>query len=109
MTGGARRVTTPDGVDIALHRLRAYRDGRPAVLLVHGAFTNHRLWLHSADGTSTGGLAQFLGAAGLDVWLADLRHHGASARDPRPGARTLQGGAPPDTPTLLAPAPQDPD
>src|SRR5712691_4841426 len=64
MTGGARRVTTPDGVDLALHRLRAYRDGRPAVLLVHGAFTNHHFWLHA-------GMAHFLGAAGFDIWLAD--------------------------------------
>ena len=65
MTGGAppRRLTTPDGVELALHRLRAHRDGRPALLLVHGAFTNHRFWLHSSDGTSAGG------AAGL-CWLA---------------------------------------
>ena len=102
MTGGARRVTTPDGVDLALHRLRAYRDGRPAVLLVHGAFTNHHLWLHSADGTSPGGMAHFLGAAGLDVWLADLRHHGESAREPRRGAWTFEDWVLQDTPTLVA-------
>ena len=50
----ARLISTPDGVELALHRVRAYRDGRPAVLLVHGAFTNHRFWLHSefvADAT----------------------------------------------------------
>ena len=92
MTGGSRRLTTPDGVGLALHRIRAYRDGRPAVLLVHGAFTNHRCWLHSADGTQpSGGLAHFLGAAGLDVWLADLRHHGDSDREPRRGASPATG------------------
>src|SRR5437762_13731995 len=97
MTGGAlaRRLTTPDGVEIALHRLRAYRDGRPAVLLVHGAFTNHRFWLHA-------GMANFLSAAGLDVWLADLRHHGDSAREPRQGAWTFEDWVLQDTPTLVA-------
>src|SRR3989449_2191832 len=91
MTGGARRVTTPDGVDLALHRLRAYRDGRPAVLLVHGAFTNHHFWLHA-------GMAHFLGAAGFDIWLADLRHHGESAREPRRGAWTFEDWVLHDTP-----------
>ena len=100
MTGGARRITTPDGVELALHRLRAFRDGRPAVLLVHGAFTNHRLWLHSHDGQ--GGFAHFLGAAGLDVWLADLRHHGESDREPRPGAWTFEDWVLRDAPTLVA-------
>ena len=95
MTGGARRVTTPDGVDLALHRLRAYRDGRPAVLLVHGAFTNHHFWLHA-------GMAHFLGAAGFDIWLADLRHHGESAREPRRGAWTFEDWVLHDTPTLVA-------
>src|SRR5216110_334063 len=95
MTGGTRRVTTPDGVELALHRMRAFRDGRPAVLLVHGAFTNHRFWLH-------GGMAHFLGAAGLDVWLADLRHHGESAREPRRGAWTFEDWVLRDTPTFVA-------
>src|SRR5206468_11918368 len=86
----ARLIFTPDGVELALHRLRAHRDGRPAVLLVHGAFTNHRFWLHSSDGTSAGGMAHFLGAAGFGVWLADMRHHGESAREPRRGAWTVR-------------------
>ncbi|HMG18272.1 MAG TPA: alpha/beta fold hydrolase [Gemmatimonadales bacterium] len=102
MTGGARRITTPDGVELALHRLRAFRDGRPAVLLVHGAFTNHRCWLYSSDGAAAGGMAHFLGAAGLDVWLADLRHHGESAREPRRGAWTFEDWVLHDTPTLVA-------
>src|SRR5438876_4512878 len=95
MTGGARRVTTPDGVDLALHRLRAYRDGRPAVLLVHGAFTNHHFWLHA-------GMAHFLGASGFDIWLADLCHHGESALEPRRGAWTFEDWVLHDTSTLVA-------
>ena len=106
MTGGAppRRITAPDGVELALHRLRAYRDGRPAILLVHGAFTNHRCWLYSSDGATPdrGGLAHFLGAAGFDVWLADLRHHGDSAREPRRGAWTFEDWVLHDAPTLVA-------
>lgn len=102
MSAGTRRITTPDGVELALHRLRAFRDGRPAVLLVHGAFTNHRCWLYSPDGSPAGGLGHFLGAAGLDVWLADLRHHGESAREPRRGAWTFEDWVLQDTPTLVA-------
>lgn len=74
-----RRIRTVDGVELALHRLRAYRDERPAVLLVHGAFTGHRVWLRRK-------FAYFLGERGLDVWAVDLRHHGASQREP--AART---------------------
>src|ERR1044072_6490744 len=95
----ARRVATPDGVELALHRLRAYRDGRPAVQLVHGSFTNHRLWLHSPGGATAGGMARFLGAAGLDVWLADLRHHGDSAREPRRGGWAFEDRGLHDTAT----------
>jgi len=106
MTGSIRRLTTPDGVELALHRLRAVRDGRPAVLLVHGAFTSHRLWLHApgaaVGAASGGGMAHFLSAAGLDVWLADLRHHGDSAREPRRGAWTFEDWVLQDTPTLVA-------
>jgi alpha-beta hydrolase superfamily lysophospholipase len=89
-----RHLMAADGVQLALHRLRAHRDRRPALLLVHGAFTNHRFWLHSTeareDGGDRGGMAHFLGAAGFDVWLADLRHHGDSAREPRPLAWTFE-------------------
>jgi predicted alpha/beta hydrolase len=93
-----RRLPATDGVELALHRLRAYRDGRPAVLLVHGAFTNHRVWLHGAGG----GLAHFLGAQGFDVWLADLRHHGESAREPSPLAWTFEDWALRDAPAFVA-------
>ena len=97
-----RHISTPDGVELALHRLRAFRDGRPAVLLVHGAFTNHRFWLHATNDGGNGGLAHFLGAAGFDVWLADLRHHGESAHEPRPLAWTFEDWVLRDAPTLVA-------
>ena len=76
----ARRLRTTDGVTLSLYRTRAYRDRRPAVLLVHGAFSNHRLWIDA--GSQGGGLAHFLTEHGLDVWLGDLRHHGESDREP---------------------------
>ena len=91
-----RQLAAADGVRLALHRLRAYRDRRPALLLVHGAFTNHRFWLHGEQG----GLAHFLGAAGFDVWLADLRHHGESAREPRPLVWTFEDWVLRDAPAL---------
>src|SRR2546427_11808730 len=104
----ARLISTPDGVELALHRMRAYRDGRPAVLLVHGAFTNHRFWLHSEDGTGgmggmggmggRGGWALFLGAGGLAAGLAAPRRQGESGRDPRRGAGTCGDGVRTDTP-----------
>src|SRR5260370_13854414 len=96
----ARLSSAPDGVELPLLRARVLRDGAAAVLLVHVAFTNHRFWLHSENGT--GGMAHFLGAAGLDVWLADLRHHGESAREPRRGAWTFEDWVLNDTPTLVA-------
>lgn len=74
----ARPACTRDGVRLALHRLRADRDGQPAALLVHGAFTSHRLWIRGPGG----GFAAFLAERGFDVWMADLRHHGASDREP---------------------------
>lgn len=92
-----RRLAAADGVQLALHRLRAHRDRRPALLLAHGAFTNHRFWLHG----TTRGMAHFLGAAGYDVWLADFRHHGESAREPRPLAWTFEDWVLRDAPALV--------
>ena len=82
-------VRTGDGVDLVLYRLDAVTPpslgDRPAaktVLLVHGAFSSHTIWLRG--GSRNAGLAVFLSAAGYDVWLADWRSHGAAAREPRP-------------------------
>jgi pimeloyl-ACP methyl ester carboxylesterase len=66
-------------VNLALYRVRPDRAGRPAALLVHGAFTSHRVWVRGPGG----GFAAYLAERGFDVWLADLRHHGASDREPR--------------------------
>lgn len=44
MIGQLEYATASDGVRLALHRLPGGA-GRPPLLLVHGAFCNHRLWL----------------------------------------------------------------
>lgn len=92
-----RTVTTEDGVELALHRLRAYRDGRPAALLVHGAFSNSGVWVRHQH---PGGFAHYLLGRGIDVWLADLRHHGRSAREPRRGAWRFEDWILRDAPAL---------
>ena len=92
-----RSIWTTDGVELALHRLRAYRDGRAAALLVHGAFSSHSVWLQG-----NGGFAHYLGGRGVDVWLADLRHHGASAREPRPFTWRFEDLILGDAPALVA-------
>lgn len=70
-----------DGVALALHRLDPVpKPAPPPVLLAHGAFTSHRVWLRG--GASGRGLAAFLQERGHDVWLLDWRHHGGSAREP---------------------------
>jgi len=92
-----RRLRTDDGVELALHRLRAHRDRRAAALLVHGAFSSHTVWLQAG-----GGLAHFLGERGFDVWLADQRHHGGSAREPRPFAWRFEDLILGDAPALVA-------
>ena len=91
MTG--RRVVTADGVHIVLHRLRE-TSGRPAVLCVHGAFCSHTVWRR--------GLAGLLDARGYDVWLADLRHHGASDREPAPRTWRFEDCILRDAPALVA-------
>lgn len=93
-----RTVVTADGVALALHRLRAYRDGRPAALLVHGAFSNHTIWVRRAH---PGGFAHYLLGRDVDVWMADLRHHGASAREPGRGLWRFEDWILKDTPALV--------
>lgn len=78
-----RTVRASDGVALALHRLAPVRHAdRPPVLLAHGAFACHTVWLRG--GAKRIGFARFLQERGHDVWLADFRHHGASEREPRP-------------------------
>jgi len=83
-----------DGVPLALHRLRSDRARRPAILLVHGAFSGHTVFLR-------GGLAPYLGDRGFDVWLGDLRHHGGSAREPAPRCWRFEDWILRDAPALV--------
>lgn len=93
-----RTVVTSDGVQLVLHRLRAYRDGRPAALLVHGTFANHGVWIRRAH---PGGFAHYLLGRDLDVWMADLRHHGLSAREPQRGQWRFEHWILHDAPALV--------
>jgi pimeloyl-ACP methyl ester carboxylesterase len=69
-------------VELALTRLGlvdpAAVRGVP-VILVHGSFSNRRFW-YSPKGI---GLGPFLARAGYDVWIAEMRGHGLSARNER--------------------------
>lgn len=88
-------VVARDGVTLALHRVPARPGPRGALLLVHGAFTGHRVWLRR-------GCSTFLTECGFDVWLADLRDHGASAREPAPRAWHFEDWILHDAPALVA-------
>lgn len=47
------------------------------VILLHGSFSNRRFW-YSPKGI---GLGPYLARAGFDVWIAEMRGHGLSARN----------------------------
>lgn len=94
-------VQTADDVALALHRLDPIRPGPlPPVLLAHGAFASHTVWLRG--GSTRRGLAHFLQERGHDVWLNDWRHHGSSAREPRPFAWHFEDLIRRDGPAILA-------
>src|SRR4029077_15034454 len=76
-----------------LHRLDAGASG-PAILLLHGAFSGHTVWLR-------GGFASLLRDRGFDVWLADLRGHGVSDREPAPRTWWFEDWIDRDAPALL--------
>jgi pimeloyl-ACP methyl ester carboxylesterase len=98
MTAGVR---TADGVDLVLYRMdRAERTLTPAttVLLVHGAFSSHTVWMRG--GARNTGIARFLSDLGLDVWLADWRGHGAATREPRPHSWHFEDTITQDAPIL---------
>jgi len=89
------RLKTADGVSVGLHHFTADDSSpRPAVLLLHGAFTSHRVWLR--------GFAAYFAERGFDVWLADLRHHGVSDREPAPRTWWFEDWITRDAPALLA-------
>ena len=77
------KMHTDDGATIALHHHPG--SGRP-VLLVHGVSSNHRFWDLDADHS----LALWLVAQDHDVWMLDLRGHGA-ALDDLAGDRQMYG------------------
>lgn len=67
-------------VELALTRLGSADPsaarGTPVILL-HGSFSNRRFW-YSPKGI---GLGPWLARAGYDVWIAEMRGHGLSARN----------------------------
>ncbi|AMB88019.1 EstX protein [Pseudomonas agarici] len=72
---------SPDGtVELAVTRLgladQLQVRGMPVILL-HGSFSNRRFW-YSPKGI---GLGAYLARAGFDVWIAEMRGHGLSARN----------------------------
>jgi predicted alpha/beta hydrolase len=73
-------VTAADGVRLALHRLG--RPGAAPILLVAGAFSDHRFWL----GTRGAGFAREAAAAGFEAFVLDHRGHGESER-PQPAEK----------------------
>ncbi|HKR54843.1 MAG TPA: alpha/beta fold hydrolase, partial [Gemmatimonadales bacterium] len=71
------RVRTTDGVTVGLHHLEpAAPPTAPVLLLLHGAFSGHTIWLRSFAGQ--------LAKEGYDIWLADFRGHGVADREPAP-------------------------
>ncbi|MBX8488258.1 lysophospholipase [Pseudomonas cichorii] len=74
-------ANSPDSsVELAVTRLGLVDQpdvrGVPVILL-HGSFSNRRFW-YSPKGI---GLGPFLARAGYDVWIAEMRGHGLSARN----------------------------
>jgi pimeloyl-ACP methyl ester carboxylesterase len=77
------RVATKDGATIALHHHAA---SGPPVVLLHGISSNHTFW----DLDPEHSLAAWFQARGHDVWLLDLRGHGAATVD-KQGQPQLMG------------------
>lgn len=71
------RFRTTDGVTVGLHHLEPVAPPTaPVLLLLHGAFSGHTIWLRSFAGQ--------LAAQGFDIWLTDFRGHGVADREPAP-------------------------
>jgi pimeloyl-ACP methyl ester carboxylesterase len=72
---------SPDpSVELVLTRLGRFgHEGARGVpvILVHGSFSNRRIW-YSPKGL---GLGPHLARAGFDVWIAEMRGHGLSPRN----------------------------
>lgn len=89
------RVRTADGVTIGLHHLEpAAPPPAPVLLLLHGAFSGHAIWLRS--------FTSWLARHGFDIWLADFRSHGVADREPAPRTWWFDDLIDRDAPALLA-------
>lgn len=87
-------VSSTDGVTVGLHHFEPILPApSPVVLLLHGAFTGHTIWLR--------GFAQGLSQVGFDVWLADFRGHGVAAREPAPRTWWFEDLIDRDAPVLI--------
>lgn len=90
-----RRLTTPDGIRIALHCIG--NSNHPPVLLVPGTFSNWTFWF----GTRGIGFARTLADAGYWACALDPRGHGDSDRPGRGQQWDIDDWARRDLPTAL--------
>ena len=79
----SQRIRTTDGWELDLLRVPAEGPARGAALLAHAMMVDRR----SMDRPSGDGFASHLARAGWDVYLLDVRGHGAS------GPRAEEGGS----------------
>jgi len=72
------RIATADGWELAAHRYRPATPvpGREPVILCHGMLSNR----FNVDLDAGRSLARYLRGRGFDVWVMELRGHGASRR-----------------------------
>lgn len=95
-------IRASDGVSLGLHHLDPAPDrAAPIVLLVHGAFSGHTIWLRGSGRRGADGFAGLLKERGFDVWLADLRGHGVADREPAPRTWWFDDLITRDLPALL--------
>jgi len=88
------RVRTADGVTVGLHHLEPVAPpSAPVLLLLHGAFSGHTIWLRSFAG--------LLARQGFDIWLADFRGHGVADREPAPKTWWFDDLVDRDAPALM--------
>lgn len=92
---------SPDNsVELAMTRLGQTRQEQPgpAVILLHGSFSNRRFWYSPR----TAGLAVYLARQGFDVWLPEMRGHGLSPRNQDYRNNSVAGYARHDLPAMAA-------
>jgi pimeloyl-ACP methyl ester carboxylesterase len=88
------RVRTTDAVTVGLHHFEPIAASpAPVLLLFHGAFSGHSIWLR--------GFAGLLAKEGFDIWLADFRGHGVADREPAPRVWWFEDLIARDAPALL--------